>query len=192
MTDIGVGAATIGGAEEDSTKVELQRQMEEARESISQTVTEIKETVTDQYESVKETVAQTFDWREQFRRHPVEWSIGALVVGLAVGYKVADTLEETKAFERLHDALEPLVARIAGGMSDIGDWLTDQLPRVEDVIVPTLVASATPVLLAQLNDLLGLDLGDIFKGSGGKKAKGKSSKGKRKKASAKKGKRKDK
>lgn len=70
MDETGVGAARAGatGIDAGSEKDELQRQMEEARERIAQTVTEIKETVTDQYESVKESVAQTFDWREQFLR----------------------------------------------------------------------------------------------------------------------------
>ncbi|HEX8096648.1 MAG TPA: hypothetical protein VF507_01375, partial [Pyrinomonadaceae bacterium] len=67
---------------------ELQRRMEEARESISQTVAEIKDTVVNQYNSVKETVAETLDWREQFRKRPVAWSAGALGVGFVVGYSV--------------------------------------------------------------------------------------------------------
>lgn len=74
--------ATVG--EEDSTKAELQRRMEEARESITQTVTEIKDTVANQYQQVK----QQLDWREQYRRHPVEFSAGALGVGLLLGYSI--------------------------------------------------------------------------------------------------------
>lgn len=68
--------------DEDTTKAELQRRMEEARESITQTVTEIKDTVMNQYQAVKESL----DWREQYRRRPVAWSIGATAVGFLVGY----------------------------------------------------------------------------------------------------------
>lgn len=74
---------------DDATKAELQRRMEEARESISHTVEEIKDTVTAQYQNVRETITDALDWREQFRRRPVAFSAGALAVGFFVGYGVA-------------------------------------------------------------------------------------------------------
>jgi ElaB/YqjD/DUF883 family membrane-anchored ribosome-binding protein len=67
------------------SKEELQRRMEEARDSISNTVTEIKETVTQQYENVKDAL----DWREYFKKQPVAWSLGAAGVGFFVGYGIA-------------------------------------------------------------------------------------------------------
>lgn len=70
---------------EEPSKEELQRRMDEARDSISHTVTEIKETVVNQVQAVKETL----DWREQFRRRPVAWSVGAAGVGFIVGYGIA-------------------------------------------------------------------------------------------------------
>ena len=72
--------------DEDSTKAELQRRMEEARESITQTVTEIKDTVTNQYQAVRQSVTDALDWREQYRRRPIAWSVGAASVGFIVGY----------------------------------------------------------------------------------------------------------
>lgn len=83
-----LGVARAPETDEETTKAELQRRMEEARESITQTVTEIKDTVAQQYNSVKESVTDALDWREQFRRRPVAWSIGALGVGLVVGYSL--------------------------------------------------------------------------------------------------------
>ncbi|HEX8164035.1 MAG TPA: hypothetical protein VF538_19345 [Pyrinomonadaceae bacterium] len=74
--------------EADPTKAELQRRMEEARDSISQTVSEIKDTVTTQYENVRESISQSLDWREQYRRRPVAFSVGALGVGFVLGYSV--------------------------------------------------------------------------------------------------------
>ena len=58
---------------EDPSKEELQRRLDEARYSISNTVTEIKETVANQVQAVKDTL----DWREQFKKRPVAWSAGA-------------------------------------------------------------------------------------------------------------------
>jgi ElaB/YqjD/DUF883 family membrane-anchored ribosome-binding protein len=91
--NVGLARATdTPEADEEATKAELQRRMEEARESITQTVTEIKDTVTNQYQQVRESISDTFDWREQFRRRPVEFSIGALGVGLLLGYGVGGAL----------------------------------------------------------------------------------------------------
>src|SRR5262245_51080319 len=70
---------------EEPSKEELQRRMDQARDSISHTVTEIKETVANQVQAVKETL----DWREQYKRRPVAWSVGAAGVGFLVGYGVA-------------------------------------------------------------------------------------------------------
>ncbi len=85
-------ADTTNTTETDSTKADLQRKMEEARESISQTVSDIKDTVTNQYQSVKESVNDALDWREQVRRHPAAWSAGALTAGVLVGYGVGAVL----------------------------------------------------------------------------------------------------
>ncbi|HET6892248.1 MAG TPA: hypothetical protein VFH31_14195 [Pyrinomonadaceae bacterium] len=67
------------------SKSQLQHRMEEARDSISQTVTEIKETVAHQVESVKDAL----DWREQFKKRPLAWSLGAAGVGFCTGYCIA-------------------------------------------------------------------------------------------------------
>jgi hypothetical protein len=70
---------------EEPSKEELQRRLGEARNSISNTVTEIKETVANQVQAVKDTL----DWKEQFKKRPVAWSVGALGVGFATGYCIA-------------------------------------------------------------------------------------------------------
>ncbi|HKR12769.1 MAG TPA: hypothetical protein VJT15_11975 [Pyrinomonadaceae bacterium] len=74
---------------EDPSKEELQRRLDDTRDSISQTVMEIKETVANQVQAVKDTL----DWREQFRRRPVAWSAGALSVGFLTGYCIANAVK---------------------------------------------------------------------------------------------------
>lgn len=91
-TDADTTNTTDNTTDTDSTKADLQRKMEEARESISQTVSDIKDTVTNQYQSVKESVNDALDWREQVRRHPAAWSAGALTAGVLVGYGVGAVL----------------------------------------------------------------------------------------------------
>jgi len=86
--NLGLARAPEPAGDADSTKAELQRRMEEARESISQTVTEIKETVVNQYQQVRETISDTLDWREQYRRRPLPFTLGAFAVGALVGYSI--------------------------------------------------------------------------------------------------------
>ncbi len=85
--NLGLARARETGGEEPS-KESLQRRMEEARDSITNTVTEIKENVAQQYENVKEAL----DWREHFKKQPVAWTLGAAGVGFFVGYGIAAAL----------------------------------------------------------------------------------------------------
>jgi hypothetical protein len=64
--------------------------MNQARDSISNTVTEIKETVANQVQAVKDTL----DWREQFKKRPVAWSVGAAGTGFALGWCLAAFFSE--------------------------------------------------------------------------------------------------
>jgi hypothetical protein len=75
-------------SDDELSKAQLQRRMDEARDSISQTVTEIKDSVVHQYESVKESISETLDWREQFKKRPVAWAAGAAGAGFLTGYCV--------------------------------------------------------------------------------------------------------
>ena len=74
---------------DDLSKAELQRKLDETRDSISQTVSDIKDTVAHRVQAVKETL----DWREQFKRRPIAWSAGALGVGFLAGYGIAAALK---------------------------------------------------------------------------------------------------
>jgi hypothetical protein len=76
--------------DEDLSKADLQRRMEEARDSISNTVTEIKDSVTEKYENVKDAL----DWREHFKKQPVTWTLGSAGVGFLVGYGLAAALTD--------------------------------------------------------------------------------------------------
>src|SRR5882724_4274146 len=82
---------------EEASKKELQRRMEEARDSITNTVTEIKENVAQQYETVKDAL----DWREHFKKAPVAWSLGAAGLGFFVGYGIAAAFSE-EDYDKIH------------------------------------------------------------------------------------------
>jgi len=138
---LGLARAHEQTAEEPS-KQELQRRLDEARDSISHTVTEIKESVANQIEAVKDTL----DWREQFKKRPVVWSAGAVGVGFLIGYGLAammkgDNTEYSSAIERYADvsrsyAAEPIlgasasrtsVAREDNGTHDEGPGFFEKL-----------------------------------------------------------------
>jgi len=103
--NLATARAPEADGEPDATKEELQRRMEEARESITQTVSEIKETVTTQYQNVRESISQTLDWREQYRRRPVTFAVGAGVAGLVVGYTVGGlVMGESDLIERYYES----------------------------------------------------------------------------------------
>jgi ElaB/YqjD/DUF883 family membrane-anchored ribosome-binding protein len=107
-------ANDTAGEEVDQTKAALQRRMEEARESITQTVTEIKDTVVNQYQQVKENISDTLDWREQYRRHTLPFTLTAFAVGAFVGYTVMgafkgegeEDYEEDGAFDRIESGFD--------------------------------------------------------------------------------------
>ena len=168
-----------------SAKAELQRRMEEARGSLAQTVTEIKESVTGQFEAVKESVAETLDWREQVRHHPLEWGLAALAVGFAVGYRLSGTLGETEAFARLNAEVDAIGDRLVDKLSAIGDRLVDEIPDAEQYVAPALAGVALPLLASQLKSLTGFDLSSLLRpqdaavDAGTKKRAGKGGKKKR-------------
>lgn len=111
-------------AASDATKEELQRRMDEARESISQTVSEIKETVVTQYQNVRESISDSLDWREQYRRRPVEFSVGALGVGLVLGYTIGGAIVGGRASEDDYEEDDYNTAE-----EDYGGLLDDATPR---------------------------------------------------------------
>ncbi|HEX8290168.1 MAG TPA: hypothetical protein VF570_00350 [Pyrinomonadaceae bacterium] len=113
--NVGLARATDSADEDvDQTKAALQRRMEEARESISQTVTEIKDTVVTQYQQVKENISDTLDWREQYRRHTLPFTLTAFAVGTFVGYTVGgafkgggeEEFDDDGAFDRIESGFD--------------------------------------------------------------------------------------
>src|SRR5438067_12804524 len=90
--------ASAGEAED---KCELQRQMEEARSRMSETVAEIKSVVAQQYDEVRGTVetvregfAEVLDWRAEFERNPLVWGAGAVPIGILMALGIARAFDE--------------------------------------------------------------------------------------------------
>lgn len=166
-----------GEAEEPESKAALRRQMEETRESISETVAEIKSVVTHQYdevretvESVKESVGEVLDWRTEFERNPLVWGAGAVSVGILVGFGIARAFDEKEA------------PRPRGRRRTVttGEHVVAELSGFAEVVLPT--------ISAKVKELFGLDLDAYLRAAHESKPKPKrlAKKGERK-GSAKKG-----
>jgi hypothetical protein len=142
--------------EENLTKAQLQRRMEETRESISQTVEEIKESVTEQYETVKDTVSGVLDYREQFQKDPLVWSVGALSAGFALGYTLGYAHKNAHAAGHKHSPL-----------ASFADSLVDELSTVgQSLVMPTLNLKIKELFGFDFSELLE-EMGHIRQSSGG-------------------------
>jgi hypothetical protein len=170
-------------ADEPESKTALKRQMEETRESISDTVAEIKSVVTHQYEEVRETVesvkegvGEVLDWRTEFERNPLVWGAGAVSVGILVGFGIARAFDE-KDEPRPRGRRKTVTA---------GEHVVAELSGFAEVVLPT--------ISAKIKELFGLDLDAYLRAAHKPRApepkrlakKGAAKKGGTKKAAAKK------
>ena len=139
--------------EGEPTKAELQRQMEQTRESISETVEEIKETVAHQYQTVKETyetvkdgVGEVLDWREQFSKNPVVWGAGAVSLGILVGIGLAQSLGGGQPSNRRKS-----------GQAALNDNLLSNISGLSGTLMPTLTN--------KIKEMFGIDISEYLPGS---------------------------
>ncbi|MFL6285806.1 MAG: hypothetical protein ACJ74Q_21920 [Pyrinomonadaceae bacterium] len=142
------GAAADAVAEESPSKVELRRQMEAARESISDTVAEIKSVVVNQYEEVRGTVetvraevGEVLDWRAEFERNPLVWGAGAVSIGILIGFGIARAFDEEDEGARGN--------KKKSGTST-GGHIVAELSGFADLVLPT--------ISGKVKELFGLDL----------------------------------
>lgn len=133
-------------ADETEDKAELQRQMEDAREHISETVAEIKSVVAHQYEevrgrveTVKAEVGEVLDWRAEFERNPLVLGAGAVSVGIIIGFGIARALDD-----------EGETARRGKHRPSKGEKVVAELGGFADAVLPT--------ISAKVKELFGLDL----------------------------------
>jgi hypothetical protein len=144
--------ATNDAAEESPEKAELQRQMEAARDSISDTVADIKSVVAHQYEEVRETVetvraevGEVLDWRTEFERNPLVWGAGAVSIGILVGFGIAHAFDDEDEGARSSRGKKK-----KEGAGSTGGHIVAELSGFADLVLPT--------ISAKVKELFGLDL----------------------------------
>lgn len=129
-------------------KAELERQLAETRESLAQTVHEIKETVTGQYEAVRDSVSGVIDYREQFQKEPLVWSLGALSAGFALGYTLGYAHKNSRASKARHSQIAAFAESMASELSSVG----------KTFVMPT--------LNYKIKELFGFDFADVLESMG--------------------------
>ena len=170
--------------DEEPSKEQLQRRMDQARDSITNTVSEIKENVAMQVETVKDAL----DWREHFKRNPVAWSLGAAGVGFCMGYSLASAIKgddepgnynslssETYARSLTGEPLRTPVIKTNGKDEGPGmlerfkdtsayERLSKEAGAIGDRFVEELSTTAQtvvlPLLLTKIKNWIGIDLSD--------------------------------
>ncbi len=147
-------AVVVETEEENPGKRELQRQMEEAREAITETVSEIKGVVTHQYEEVREKVeavkdgvSEVLDWREQFNENPLVWGAGAVSVGILIGIGLSHAFEETHTSGGRRKKTD---------VSALGGHLIGEVSGLASAVLPTLTG--------KVKEMFGVDLAAYLPG----------------------------
>jgi hypothetical protein len=147
-------AAAEGTEAGEIGKEELERQLAETRESLAHTVHEIKETVTGQYEAVRDTVTGVIDYREQFQKEPLVWSLGALSAGFALGYTLGYAHKNAKNSKAKHSQIAAFAESLAGELSTVG----------KTFVMPT--------LNVKIKELFGFDFAEVLNDMGKAKSPG--------------------
>src|SRR5438132_3655934 len=128
---------------------ELQRKIGQTRDSLRTTVEAIQDKAEQQYESVKETVSDVLDYRDEFQKEPVIWSLGALSAGFALGYTVGYSHKLTKT-------------KKGSQFARFADGVVDELSHVGQRLV-------LPELNAKITELFGFDFSGLLQQMRGKK-----------------------
>jgi hypothetical protein len=124
------------------SKGELERKMQQTRESLAETIGEIKETVEQEVASAKKTVSGVLDYREQFKNEPLVWSLGALSAGFALGYTLGYAHKNSK-----HGKQSQLMA--------FADSMVEELGSVGQGLV-------MPALNVKIRELFGFDFSELL------------------------------
>jgi hypothetical protein len=125
----------------------LQRQIKQTRDSLRDTVEEIQDAAEQKYQIAKKTVSNVLDYREEFQKEPVVWTLGALCAGFAAGYTVgySHKLAKNKRGSQFANFADTVV----NDLSDLGQRLV------------------LPELNAKITELFGFNFGGLLKQIGG-------------------------
>ena len=157
---------------QDAHKKGLQRQIRQTRDSVRDTVEQIQDAAEEKYQAVKKTVSDVLDYREEFQKEPVVWTVGALSAGFAAGYTVGYSHKLAKNQK-------------GSQFANFADTVVNDLSRLGQRFV-------FPELNAKITELFGFNFGGFLQQIGGteKQARTKRVQGRRRQKQLKRGRRK--
>jgi len=121
----------------------LQRQIRQTRDSLRDTVEQIQDTAEQKYEAVSDVL----DYREEFQKEPVVWTVGALSAGFAAGYAVGYSHKLTQN-------------KKGSQFANFADTVVTDLSRLGQRLV-------LPELNAKITELFGFNFGGFLQEIGG-------------------------
>ena len=135
---------------QDAHKKGLQRQIRQTRDSLRDTVEQIQDAAEEKYQAVKKTVSDVLDYREEFQKEPVVWTVGALSAGFAAGYAVGYSHKVANS-------------KKGSQVANFADTVVNDLSRLGQRLV-------LPELNAKITELFGFNFGRFLRqiGSNGK------------------------
>ena len=163
---------TSADSEREKTNGEDQSLLGRVGDSVAETVGDVKETVVDKLSRVGGGIAGgTIDLREQFKKHPVAWTLGAAAFGLIVGPALYRAARDTDAFDRLKDELADLGDGIVDELTWVGDNLADGIAYARPALVPVLATAVVPLITKQITEAFGVDISKYLDPDAGKSRK---------------------
>src|SRR5947209_7918623 len=128
--------------DKEPSQKELQSKIGQTRDSLRTTVEAIQDKAEQQYQTVKQSVSGVLDYRDEFQKEPVVWSLGALSAGFALGYTVGYSHKLAKTSK--HSQFARFTDSVVGGLSHVGQRLV------------------LPELNTKIRELFGLDFGGLL------------------------------
>jgi len=132
---------------QDAHKKGLQRQIRQTRDSVRDTVEQIQDAAEEKYQAVKKTVSDVLDYREEFQKEPVVWTVGALSAGFAAGYTLGYSHKLAKNTK-------------GSQFANFADTVVDDLSRLGQRFV-------LPELNTKITELFGFNFGGFLQQIGG-------------------------
>ena len=132
---------------QEAHKKGLQRQIRRTTDSLRDTVDQIQDTAEQKYQAVKKTVSNVLDYREEFQKEPVVWTVGALSAGFAAGYTLGYSHKLAKN-------------KKGSQFASFADIVVDDLSRLGQRFV-------LPELNTKITELFGFNFGGFLQQIGG-------------------------
>lgn len=132
---------------EEAHKKGLQRQIRRTSDSLRDTVEQIQDTAEQKYQAAKKAVSDVLDYREEFKKEPVVWTVGALSAGIAVGYAIGYSHKLAKN-------------KKGSQFANFTDTVVNDLSRLGQRLV-------LPEINAKITELFGFNFGGFLQQIGG-------------------------